>query len=491
MSRGRLTRQELGWLLTQEAKGAAQRLRAGVQVLKTGTGTEAGAPAGAGITADGATVPPRTPSADGGGAIPSLDATLDALDDAMRVLSTLHGPAAGRGRRGRIDIAALLFEIAPDAHISIEPGSGTEVSGEESELRRMLQILIGHETGAGSAVTVRRDGEEVLVSAVLGPDSSATSDTERALLSRMALRYGGRYELDGGAETLILPAEHAEERSEAAQLRKELEEAKKQGEAYARELAQVVANEDLSGAGPMSIRPAPGIERFGSLVRLARGVAGDLRGILAPASRQLATRGTAASSASSAASTTGTAPETEEQRWETIRRAHARTQEFVGMLATVGELDPAEPNGSIELLEVAREAALALGGRAARAEVTIRVEADGPLHVRAAARATDVLLRELVGHAVAASPRGGEVVVRLESRGGASVVHVDDAGPTLPAAVRRSLVELEIEPGTYGRPSAVPLHVASEIAMWQNVALELGDAPSGGLRVSASFRRGA
>ena len=35
VSKGRLTRQELGWLLTQEAAGAAERLRMGVQVLKS------------------------------------------------------------------------------------------------------------------------------------------------------------------------------------------------------------------------------------------------------------------------------------------------------------------------------------------------------------------------------------------------------------------------------------------------------------------------
>ncbi len=456
MSRGRLTRQELGWLLTQEAKGAAQRLRVGVQGLK-----------GPVVTQGAAKPAPEVES-------PSLDATLDALDDAMRVLSSLHGPATGRGRRGRIDIAALLFETAPDAHIAIEPGSGTEVFGEESELRRMLQILLGHETGAGASVTVRREGDEVRISAVLGPDSSATSETERALLHRMALRYGGRYELEGGNEILVLPADGAEERSEAAQLRKELEEARKQGEAYARDLAQMIANDDLSSDNPASVRATPGIERMKQLVRFARGVTGDLRSILAPAARQASGR-----------------EGTEEERWEVVRRALTRTQELVAGLAGVGELDPAEPNGSVELVEAAREAARALAGRAARAEVNVRVEADAPLHVRAAPRATGTLLRELLGHAIAASARGSDVVIRIEARGPGGVVHVDDAGPRIPSAMARSLVELEIEPGTFGRPSAVPLYVASEIAVWQNVGLEVADAPNAGLRVSVSFRRGA
>ena len=101
MSRGQLTRQELGWLLTQEAQGAAERLRMGVQVLKSN-------------------VPP--PPGEGS---PGVDATLDALDDAMRMLSNIHKTPSSsvRGRRGRIDLASLLWEVAPEARVSIAPGS--------------------------------------------------------------------------------------------------------------------------------------------------------------------------------------------------------------------------------------------------------------------------------------------------------------------------------------------------------------------------------
>src|SRR5580658_6870855 len=96
MSRGQLTRQELGWLLTQEAAGAAERLRMGVQVLKSNA-------------------PPPLEQ------VTPVDATLDALDDAMRMLSSLHKtPSSVRGRRGRIDLAALIWEVAPEARVSIE-----------------------------------------------------------------------------------------------------------------------------------------------------------------------------------------------------------------------------------------------------------------------------------------------------------------------------------------------------------------------------------
>ena len=107
-----------------------------------------------------------------------------------------------------------FVEAAPDARVSIEPGSGTEVYGDEADLRRMLQVLIGHGSGEGASVNVRREGDEVRVAVALGPDSSPTAETERAWLSRVAMRYGGRHELEGGSEVLIFPADGATERSE-------------------------------------------------------------------------------------------------------------------------------------------------------------------------------------------------------------------------------------------------------------------------------------
>src|SRR5262249_13731915 len=129
VSKGRLTRQELSWLLTQEAQNAAERLRVGVQVLRTHAPPQPDGPQ------DPAN--PRAPAN-------HVETSLDALDDVMKMLSSLNqrasGVAAAPARRGRIDVAALLCEIAPDARVSIEPGSGTEVYGDEADFRRMLQV---------------------------------------------------------------------------------------------------------------------------------------------------------------------------------------------------------------------------------------------------------------------------------------------------------------------------------------------------------------
>jgi hypothetical protein len=76
---------------------------------------------------------------------------------------------------------------------------------------------------------------------------------------------------------------------------------------------------------------------------------------------------------------------------------------------------------------------------------------------------------------------------------GARVV-VDDGGTIVPAAARRALLALEVEPGTFGRPSSVALFIAAEIASAQGALLDVADAPveagrGGGVRVTVTFPR--
>jgi two-component system OmpR family sensor kinase len=495
VSKGKLTRQELGWLLTQEAQGAAERLRKGVAAL---------------------TQAPPAPGVD----VSGVAATLSALDDAMKMLSSLHNrPVAVRGRRGRIDLASLLWEVAPEARVSIEPGSGTEVFGDEAELRRMLHVMLGHGTGSGSAVTIRREGDEVVVGVVLGPDSSATADTERAWLGRMAIRYGGRYELEGSQEVLALPAEGVEARDDVAKLRKELDEARKQGEAYERELAAVWAAADEPLVQSSYPPPASSAaDRYGAVTRLSGGIAATLRAMLSPVGRELSDLRAAAAAA--AAAPRKSSPDLEaaarsdlDDRLESIRRRLLAVQEFVAELAAVGENDPQEPQRDVDLVEVVRGEVKALEARAARAGVEIVVrtvpEQQARAPARVAPRAASVLTRELLAHAIAATPRGSSVVVtgrapsaaRAPAQGsganddagepplGTRLV-VDDGGTMLPAAARRALVGLEVEPGTFGRPSSVALFIANEIAAAQGALLEIGDAkPAAGDGAHETDRR--
>jgi hypothetical protein len=117
----------------------------------------------------------------------------------------------------------------------------------------------------------------------------------------------------------------------------------------------------------------------------------------------------------------------------------------------------------------------------------LQTAADEPaarVPVRVAPRLAALLVRELLTYAVAATPRGSGVSVHVlgaEATGASAHgprVVVDDAGTTLPASARRALVALEVVPGTFGRPSSVPLFVAAELAAAQGAQLDLADSPA-------------
>ncbi len=485
MAKGKLTRQELGWLLMQEAQGAAERLRKGVTAL---------------------TQAPPPPGVDAMG----VDATLSALDDAMKGLAHLHSrPPGARGRRGRIDVAALLWEVAPEARVSIAPGSGTEVFGDEAELRRMLHVMVGFGSGTGSVITIRREGDEVVTGIVLGPEGSTISDTERAWLARMALRYGGRFELEGSTEVLSLPAEGVEEvRDDVARLRKELDEARKQGEVYARELASVLSATEESA--PMSTAPPPAtsaVDRQAVLVRFAGGVTAALRMMLSPVGRELSELRAVATSGNGAPAGLEAAPlrTALEERMEAIRGKLLVVQDFLSELTAIGDADPLEARRSVDLVEVARAEVRALSPRALRAGVTVDVQTIPPdpgIQVMAtvAPRSAAAVLRALLAHAVLATPRGARATVTVLAPDAADDkgprLWVDDAGAKLPEAARRALLDLDVEPGTFGRPSGVGLFAATQVVAAQGGHLELGDAPvhvghgsdsGGGVRVTVGF----
>lgn len=455
MTKGRLTREELGWLLTQEAQGAADRLRSGLQVIRTQA--------------------PPAPATGADDASGEMDRSLDALDDVMRMLSNLNQRAVGGApRRGRIDLAALVYEVAPSARVSIEPGSGTEVHGDENDFRRMIQVLIGHAGGAGSSVTIRREGDEVKLGVLMGPDSSPSADTERAWLARMATRYGGRHELDGSIDLLVLPADGVSERTEREALKRELDEARKQGEAYARELAAMLDRDDAVGQSSLPPPPGPAESvRFDAMARLAAGVAGELQSALGPLSKDLGAL---------------RAGEVTDQDLETVRRRVAHTLEFVGQLASLGELRADELVEPVDVGAAAKDAASGLHAAAGRAGVDVAVDVpSAPCRVLAAPRAVAALCRQLLAAAVAATPRGGKVSIAVQADVAAVRVVLDDGGPPVPASARRAFLRLEASAGTYGRPGGPVLFACAELASSQGAVLELGDAPQGGLRVTVVF----
>lgn len=430
MAQERLTRQELSWLLAQEARGAAKLLRQGVTQLKA----------------------PAEPAA-------SVETTLDTLDDAIGKLSELQSGAPGKAaRRGRIDLAALLYELAPNARIAIEPGAGTEVFGEENELKRMLYVLVS-QASAGQAspsddtapeVQIRREDQWVRISVDLGPDTTATGELERRWLSRMAVRHGGRLELEGGTQSVLLPANGASDQREVVELRKELEQAQQLGEAYARELAQVFSAGEMPDERA-SVHPSEGgAERFELLVAGSSALSRSLRELdeAIKADAALAER----------------ALGQDAELCQRLSRRAAAVHELSLGLSRLAECPLTEPAERVDPREFAERAVHASEARAARSgvELVLHAEQCSPVSVRP--KAFELLLKTLVDHAISATPRDGRVSIRLAPLPSGVEVCVQDGGPVVPDTARSDILRRRVDPTALGRPAGLSLLAAHTLA---------------------------
>jgi hypothetical protein len=460
----RLTRNELTWLLAHEARSAAQKLRIGAASGEEGS------------------TPP--PSALEGESAAGFESTLNRLDEAVGMLASLHGQPMSRGRRGKIDVAALVWEIAPDARVQLEMGDGTTVYGDEVELRRMLQMLIGQSGDPTSAkgrseITIRRQGDEIRVGVHLGPDKPPTFEIERAWLARMATRYGGRLALDGLTHTLTLPADVDSRNLEIQELKKELAEAQAQGEAYARELAAMFARDGGAALAPASSRPGdvarrasaapPGEGGLTVLIAASRGLASQLRGVLSAIGRDLAPLRDLDGEAGEIAAS--------------VSRHVTAASETITDLARLGACPLGELPRVLDVAACLREVVRDEAGRAARHDVSVAIEAPSALIETVPGGTLAALLHALVAHAIVSSPPGARVVITMTDGDGAVLVTFDDAGPPLPAHARSVVLSREFESIATGRSAGLALVAAHAIAAHAGLSLEAGVGEHGGGRL--------
>ncbi len=450
MSQERLTRQELSWLLAQEARGAARALREGVQQL---TGP-----------VPGPAIEIKT--------APAVETNLDTLDEAIARLGELQMGSRAAARRGRIDIGALVCEVVPNARIAMDTGSGTEVFGEEQELRRMIHLLVSQTNSspmdsesARPDVDIKRDGEWVKISVELGPDSSATAELERRWLSRMATRHGGRLELEGGTETLFLPADRATD--EMAELRRELEQAQQLGEAYARELAAAFAESSNLPSEPKaaSVPPPPGADRLELLVSTANALTRMMRAWLDQARVDVGEVAHALGA--------------ESELGERLTRRISGAQELFVELERLSNSPLGESARSADLVLELRELLGQAEARAARHAVQIETDLPASLETSTRVATFSLIARGLIDHAIAATPRGGRVTVRLGRTTLGYQLTVEDGGPVVPAAARPDVLRRRSDPTALGRPEGLSLLIADVAAPLLGAKLSLGETPSG------------
>ncbi len=458
VSQERLTRHEISWLLAQEARGAARALREGVTQLRQGPAE------------------PRIVNAPA--EAPAVETTLDALDDAITMLSDLNTATRGaKARRGRIDLAALLMDLAPNTRLAIEPGAGTEVFGDEQDLRRMLNLLV---TQAGSAqagaaeVTVRRQAEWVKISVELGPDAGA-QELERRWLSRMATRHGGWIELEGGTQAIFLPADGASDQREVVELRKELEQAQQLGEAYARELAAVLTAGDIRTEPPPPIAQRSGSQRFEVLQSAALALQRTLKGLV---------EGLRAD-ASLAASELGESSLLAQH----LNKRAAVSAEMALDLALAADCPFDEPKGEVDVAELVKAAVEDAEARASRHGITIETKGPSGLRLPTRPKTLLTLIRAMIHHAISATPREGRVTLCAYAVDSGVLLSAEDGGPSVTEANRADVLRNRIDPSAFGRPSGVALLIAEAAAESLGATLELRDGLAGQAEVWTLLNR--
>jgi signal transduction histidine kinase len=289
----------------------------------------------------------------------------------------------------------------------------------------------------------------------------------------MAIRLGGRLELDGGTESVILPADASVDQSEVADLKKELEQAQQLGEAYARELASVFAAATEEPHGTTERAPSEEREhRFDQLVNTARGI---LR-VLGPTLAHLREDAGLAESS----------PGSRGLHERLVQRTSVLA-EVVGELRRVASTTLDEPTTNVALSALVREIAEAAGARAARHAVSLELEVADSIALSSRKGVLSLLVRALFDHAIAATPRNRSVTVRASRLRDGVALFVEDGGPQVPAASVGALLEHRIDPASLGRPVGLSLLIAQAAANQLGGTLTMSDAPNGRTSVTASW----
>jgi anti-sigma regulatory factor (Ser/Thr protein kinase) len=421
--------------LAQEARGAASALRAEVKELRNSLRPP---PPPTSPAVRISEMDASTPQEDRISTLPG-ERHLNALDDAINLLAHLQQHTSPRPkRRGRIDLAALLYDLAPDIKLSIEPGAGTEVIGDEHELRRMFHLLLNQSMGGGgegtnlNTINIRRQDQWIHISVELGPDTAATSDLERRWLSRMALKHGGHLELRGRRQVVVLPAETSN-REEVDQLKRELQQAQLLGEAYAKELATALSTEPVMPSSESAPTAPPSLKHWSDPLRaLARALLPTLQAVSRP---------------------------------NPPPSALEALEGWAHQLSLVTEED--DTSLRINVSQVLTQVIAASSSLASKRQIRIvdvsKLEL-GPARVNAPTQTLTSLLTLLVEHALSATPSGGLVTLGVHQRDARIVIEVTDQGAAIPATLSHALIHGSIDARSLGRPAGAALLLAAALA---------------------------
>jgi len=139
---------------------------------------------------------------------------------------------------------------------------------------------------------------------------------------------------------------------------------------------------------------------------------------------------------------------------------------------------------SLDLSQLARELGMAMAPLAHGRGVALALEADQEVWLRGEPTLLNELLSNLVDNALAHTPSGGNVILRVVEPG---VLEVEDDGPGIPADERDRVFERFYRRNVHSAGTGLGLAIVGEICRAHMARISLHDGANGGLKVRVDF----
>lgn len=139
---------------------------------------------------------------------------------------------------------------------------------------------------------------------------------------------------------------------------------------------------------------------------------------------------------------------------------------------------------ALDLSQLARELGMAMAPLAHARGVALALEAEGPAWLRGEPTLLNELLSNLVDNALAHTPHGGNVILRVLAP---CVLEVEDDGPGIPPETRSKVFQRFYRNARQGMGAGLGLAIVGEICRAHRATINLDDGTVGGLKVRVSF----
>jgi two-component system sensor histidine kinase TctE len=164
-----------------------------------------------------------------------------------------------------------------------------------------------------------------------------------------------------------------------------------------------------------------------------------------------------------------------------LRANTERVSHLVDQLLSLNRAEAAAPVlGEIDLTDFARTTTFEWLPLALRKSIDLGFEGEGPLKIKAHKVLLHELLANLLDNAVRFTPQGGQITLRVTTRGAHAVLSVEDTGPGIPEEERERIFDRFYQiPGRDSPGCGLGLAITREIANLHQATLYLGTPASG------------